>query len=147
LNTRPGKSLAYGPGILQDISVGHDVEFVIQARNDRCENRTSGRDPFTVIVHKIVKDEDVPEGEMKPEPEEIDVTMVDNDDGTYSCKYLNDTENDCKVQIMYEDEKGDNVHIRGSPFVSTFSTKAKASDNTMTGGILGRYITKELERI
>jgi dynein heavy chain len=46
LNTKAQRSLAYGPGLLTECSVGHPVEFVIQARNDKCENRKSGRDNF-----------------------------------------------------------------------------------------------------
>jgi len=46
LNTRAHKSLAYGPGLLQDVKPGEPVEFVIVARNDLGENRTSGRDQF-----------------------------------------------------------------------------------------------------
>jgi hypothetical protein len=44
LNTRAHKSLAYGPGLLQDVKSGEPVEFMIVARNDLGENRTSGRD-------------------------------------------------------------------------------------------------------
>jgi dynein heavy chain len=44
LNTRAHKSLAYGPGLLPDVKPGEPVEFMIVARNDLGENRTSGRD-------------------------------------------------------------------------------------------------------
>jgi len=46
LNTRAHRSLAYGPGLLQDVKPGEPVEFVIVAKNDLGENRTSGRDVF-----------------------------------------------------------------------------------------------------
>lgn len=46
LNTRALKSLAYGPGLLPDVKSGEPVEFMIVARNDLGENRTSGRDEF-----------------------------------------------------------------------------------------------------
>lgn len=44
LNTRAAKSLAYGPGLLQDVKPGEPVEFMIVARNELGENRTTGRD-------------------------------------------------------------------------------------------------------
>jgi hypothetical protein len=50
LNTRAHKSLAYGPGLLKDVKPGEPVEFMIVARNDLGENRTSGRDIFEVTV-------------------------------------------------------------------------------------------------
>ena len=46
MNTRAFKSLAYGPGLLKKGALGAPTEFVIQARNDHGENRTSGRDEF-----------------------------------------------------------------------------------------------------
>jgi dynein heavy chain len=50
LNTRAIKSLAYGPGLLENSVVGSEVEFVIQARNDNSENRSSGNDVFEVKI-------------------------------------------------------------------------------------------------
>jgi len=46
LNTRAAKSLAYGPGLLNEVKPNEPVEFLIVARNDLGENRTSGRDTF-----------------------------------------------------------------------------------------------------
>jgi len=58
LNTRAIKSLAYGPGCLPlDVAVGTPVEFVIQARNDLGENRTSGRDKFEVVATQMIPGE------------------------------------------------------------------------------------------
>lgn len=54
LNTRAAKSLAYGPGILKNLCAGTPVEFVIVARNDLNENRTSGRDNFKVKIKKEI---------------------------------------------------------------------------------------------
>ena len=39
------------------------------------------------------------------------------------------------------------VPLRGSPYKASFSSKAKAADNTMLGGIMTNYITKELETL
>lgn len=46
LDTRAEKSLCYGPGLLTDCAINEPVEFIIQARNESEENRTSGRDNF-----------------------------------------------------------------------------------------------------
>jgi len=50
MNTRAFKSLCYGPGLLDDQAINHPTEFIIQARNDLGENRTSGRDQFQVKI-------------------------------------------------------------------------------------------------
>jgi hypothetical protein len=39
------------------------------------------------------------------------------------------------------------VPLRGSPYSASFSSKAKAADNTMIGGSMSKYITKELETL
>jgi dynein heavy chain len=52
LNTRAYKSLCYGPGVLDQVVAGAPVEFVIQARNDKEENRESGKDVFEVQVSR-----------------------------------------------------------------------------------------------
>lgn len=70
LNTRAMKSLAYGPGLLQGVSSGSPIEFIIQARNDLGENRQSGRDKFEVkITRKCTVM--VEENEEQVEKEEI----------------------------------------------------------------------------
>lgn len=50
MNTRAVKSLCYGAGLLEDQCPEEPTSFLIQARNDNCENRKSGRDVFQVIV-------------------------------------------------------------------------------------------------
>ena len=53
MNTRAYKSLFYGPGLLQDCVVGIETSFIIQARNDHNENRSSGRDRFSVRIRPV----------------------------------------------------------------------------------------------
>ena len=50
LDTKPNKSLVYGPGVLQGNLAGTETEFVIVARNELNENRTSGRDTYVVKI-------------------------------------------------------------------------------------------------
>jgi dynein heavy chain len=46
MNTRAYMSLCYGPAIQDACCAGAPAEFIIQARNDSAENRTSGHDDF-----------------------------------------------------------------------------------------------------
>jgi hypothetical protein len=39
------------------------------------------------------------------------------------------------------------VPLRGSPYTASFTSKAKAADNTIIGGAMSKYITKELENL
>jgi len=165
LNTRALKSLAYGPGLLQEVCAGTEVEFVIQARNDLSENRQSGRDIFEVKIIKKrvavevveeepVEGEEAPEGEdvpvkkvVKAEIEEIPSTITDNSDGTYNVKYTCDEEINVEVQINFLDDKERMVPIRGSPYTASFTSKAKPADNALTGGAMERHVKKECERL
>jgi dynein heavy chain len=162
LNTRALKSLAYGPGLLQDVCAGQEVEFIIQARNDLCENRQSGRDEFEVKVMKQVgvieeeapaEGEEVPEGEEAPKKapkaqlEEIPSYITDNDNGTYTVKYTVPDEIEVEIHINFRDDKDRMVPIRGSPYKASFTSKAKATDNTITGGAMEKHIKKECERL
>jgi dynein heavy chain len=70
LNTRANKSLAYGPGLLQDVAPGTPVEFMLQARNDDGKNRLSGRDSFEVRVRRIRPKVDAVVEEEAPEEDE-----------------------------------------------------------------------------
>lgn len=70
MNTRAYKSLCYGPGLLEDQAINTPAEFIIQARNDLGENRTSGRDQFQVKINT-----------HGDNPVEIPNEIIDNDDG------------------------------------------------------------------
>lgn len=66
-------------------------------------------------------------------------------DGQYFCSYTSNEECEVEIRIEFEDDKGRMVPLRGSPYKASFSSKAKAADNTMIGGVMAKYIAKELE--
>ena len=90
LDTKAEKSLCYGPGLLQDCAINEPVEFIIQARNELDENRSSGRDNFQVTIKT---DEE--------NPEEIVPEIVDADDGKYYVKYSCPKECDVNIKVAY----------------------------------------------
>jgi dynein heavy chain len=172
LNTRAANSLAYGPGLLEDVAPGTPVEFLVQARNDENKNRQSGRDKFEVRIRKIRdKAEAVVEEEEPAEEEEeldedgepivrekvqvransaddkIDCEVVDTDQGFYKCKYVMPDEGKVRVEVLFEDDKQNMVHIRGSPYKASFNSAAKPAENTMTGGALERHVKAEIQRL
>jgi dynein heavy chain len=149
LNTRANKSLAYGPGLLQEVVAGTPAEFQIVARNDLGENRTSGRDNFQVKIKQAVPipEDKVDDPDYKQEYIEIPCTVEDLDNGVYQCQYDHDVEGDVKISVLFEDDKGEMVSIRGSPYIAKIVAGGKPADNKMTGGSMDRQIKKEIERL
>lgn len=135
MNTRAYKSLAYGPGLLQDAAVGHPTEFVIQARNDLGENRKSGRDVFEVKITKVGENTEIP------------CQLTDKDNGSYEVKYQVEEECDVKVEILFQDDKGKYVPIRGTPYKASFSAKSAPAVNNLTGVAMDKYIKSGLEEL
>jgi dynein heavy chain len=169
LNTRAKNSLCYGPGVLEGALAGTPVEFVIQARNEQDENRTSGRDSFEVrVVRKVpIKDEPKsvapaeeggqpapPKEEEKEAVEEVQkfeeielpTKITDNEDGTYTVKYTSDQVGEVFIYVSFLDDKGKMVPVRGE-YKAIFVDDAKPADNTMLGGVMERYIKKETEKM
>jgi len=62
-------------------------------------------------------------------------------------KYTAEEECECKIEIMFEDDKGKFVPLRGSPYKSSFSAKSSSNVNNLTGPAMGKYIANELEQI
>lgn len=136
MNTRAYKSLAYGPGLLHEGSTGHLTEFIIQARNENGENRKSGRDNFQVKIMKLGN-----------EPGEVQCQVIDKDNGQYIVKYQVDEEAEVKIEILFEDDKGKMVPVRGSPYKGSFSAKSAATANNLTGPAMGKFIQTGLEEL
>ena len=95
MDTKAESSLCYGPGLLQDCAINEPVEFIIQARNEEGENRTSGRDNFKVSI--FTREEN---------PVEIPAEIIDADDGKYYVRYQVDKECEVDVKLAYQDNKG-----------------------------------------
>ena len=95
LDTKADKSLCYGPGLLQECAVNEKVTFIIQARNEQEENRTSGRDQFQVSIKTIEEN-----------PQEIPAEIEDTNDGKYYVSYTVDREVECEVKVAYQNNKG-----------------------------------------
>jgi hypothetical protein len=71
---------------------------------------------------------------------------VDNEDGTYTVTYIPDQPGEVNVKVEFLDDKGAMVPVRGT-YKANFVEDAKPVDNTMTGGVMDRYIKKEMERL
>lgn len=135
MNTRAIKSLAFGPGLLHDQAVNEPVTFIIQARNDLGENRKSGRDQFQVKITSV-----------GAEPKEIPCDIEDKDDGQYFVTYKVEEECEVSIQILFKDDKGKMVPIRGSPYNATFSAQTKPDANNLVGSAITKHVTRTIEQ-
>lgn len=136
MNTRALMSLCYGPAIQDNCAIGTPAEFVIQARNDNAENRTSGNDLFTV---KVTTNEEI--------PREIPATVTDRQDGSYFVSYTCDEPVECKVSVMFKDDKERMVPVRGSPYSVTFAEDVPPANNAMNGPSMPKLVTKQIETL
>jgi len=156
-NTRAIKSLAYGPGISEKCMVGNEAEFIIQARNEDGENRTSGRDTFDAKAFYVEKKEVKTEviGEEFPRidiveeiVEEIPCEIVDKDDGSYLVKYTAKKAGRVKIEVKFKNEKGVMEIIRGSPFYTVFTEEGLTpAHNKLDGPMIMENIHKTLEEL
>lgn len=147
LDTKSNKSLTYGPGVLQDNLCGSETEFVIVARNELNENRTSGRDTFVVkIKQEMPKPADYDEEENGPYKTKYDskeVPVIDNEDGTYRVKYTIDDEKEIEVHV-YLMVKEELVPIRGSPYKASFNSAAPKANNTLAGPLMQAHFKTQM---
>lgn len=97
---------------------------MIQARNDNCENRTSGRDHFQIT---IISEDD---------KQEFSSEIVDNDDGSYHVSFKVDRECRASISVKFKDDKGKFVELRGSPYTASFTKDAPANTNNLNGPLL-----------
>lgn len=54
---------------------------------------------------------------------------------------------DVKIDILFEDDKGKMVSVRGSPYKAAFTSKAVATSNNLTGPAMGKFIQGGLEEL
>lgn len=98
------------------------------------ENRRSGRDNFVVRINTVSE-----------EPKEIPCEVEDRNDGSYAVTYKVEEPCEVKVEILFEDDKGKLVPVRGSPYKASFSDKSAANHNILTGPAMQKYIQGGLE--
>ena len=136
MNTRANMSLCYGPGVQESNASGHQVEFVIQARNDDAENRQSGRDEFQI---KITTVEDP--------PQVIESELLDRDDGSYLITYQVDEPCEVSIEVLFKNDKQKFVPVRGSPYRATFDEGVNPNMNKLIGPGIQKHVVAQIENL
>jgi hypothetical protein len=57
-------------------------------------------------------------------------------------KFQVDEEAEVKIDILFEDDKGKMVPLRGSPYKASFNSKSAPNSNVLTGPAMGKYIVQ-----
>jgi dynein heavy chain len=134
LDTKADKSVYFGPGTLNGVCPGHKTSFMIRAKNELNENRTSGMDEFTCTIVEIVTMENVPN------------TITDLKNGLYRVEYTAPKVGRYKISIgLKEDSISQN--IRGSP-IDVNCDGDDPSNNNLDGPLMiNRFLKDNYELI
>lgn len=115
-------------------NAGEDTIFIINARDEDGNNRSSGRDKWVVEIKDKATKEDIP------------VNIVDNDNGNYDVHYIVDRCTTVTVDIMIADHEGtllkdaDGItkHMNGFPTEVSFEepTEETKGLNSLEGQVI-----------
>jgi hypothetical protein len=84
-------------------NAGEDTIFIINARDEDGNNRSSGRDEWIVkIMDTATK-------------EEISCKIHDNDNGNYDVHYLVERPTNVSIDVSIVDAEGNQKHLNGFP--------------------------------
>jgi len=75
--------------------------------------------------------------EQKAEIREIKCDIVDTDNGQYDVKYTCETEGVINISILFLDDKGKMVPVRGCPYSIHCKDGVDPKSNLMTGKLMG----------
>lgn len=150
LNTQSTKTIAFGPGLLENNKCGVPTSFFIQTRNMKNENRTSGSDEFEMAVYtesEVVETNEEEEEITTIVRNPIEYKIVDLENGQYKVEYTSEQPAEVFLDIQYSSEVQKPTQIRGGPFKATFTEDAPAENNTFTGPSMQKYISSRLNEI
>jgi hypothetical protein len=134
-NTGAANSEAYGPGKEESVA-GLEATFTIQAVDQFGFNITQGGDDFAVTINATSSD---------PPATPVQVTLKDNEDGTYSVSYRGTTATTYTVHAFFQGND-----IKGSPWTMILNPAAIdptqcVAAGSLTGGTAGESLTLEVQ--
>jgi dynein heavy chain, axonemal len=136
-------TVCFGPGLLNGCVAQFPCSFIIQAKDNHSTNRDCGMDLFDVQIYKLIPKKD----KALREDVEIDIKIIDNNNGTYQVGYAYPEPGQYEVTVEFSGTfQGKAGPIRGSPF----KLLVKEGDqvmNEMNGPLMMEHIRKETKDI
>ncbi|MCQ2816062.1 MAG: AAA family ATPase, partial [archaeon] len=139
-DTKPEKTIFFGPALLDGVTPGHEVCLYIRARNEFNENRLSGRDKFKVIATNVDDTSIKVEGEIE-----------DLKNGVYKAKFTAPQEGNYKINVLLIEEKEGTeasvvtTDVRGSPVTVNFNGTDKANNEFVGNFMLTNFLKKNVD--
>jgi dynein heavy chain len=137
--TNADTCIIYGPGVLSGCATNEEVSFIIQARDDARNYRTTGGDEFNVTVDYIgagVGDTMRLQG----------VTVQDLFDGRYVVTYVAKHPGKYKIEVHFLGTFGGTAGpVKGSGVEVEFSTTANRECNSLTGSLVIQALKNDVE--
>ena len=135
-------SIMWGPGLLEGVATNEETTFIIQARDAKNRDRTTGGDEFEVRVRQKLIDD---EGEIEYRTVR-NVEIDDAENGTYAVTYTGQDAGDylieCEFLGTFGGEKG---HVRGSPCTALLDEMAPRANNAINGKLLATRLRDDID--
>ncbi|KAJ1456239.1 dynein heavy chain, N-terminal region 2-domain-containing protein [Pelagophyceae sp. CCMP2097] len=133
--TSAATTLIFGPGLLHGGLAGEAATFVIRARDANNENRQTGNDDFTVVIHhgdRVLRN----------------VSVRDRDDGSYLVSFSPDAPGKYTIAVVFNGTFGGLAGaVRGSGADVVFESSGARANNTFTGKLLATQIRHDLRLV
>ena len=135
LDTKAERSIFYGPACLDGGAWGKQTSIIIRCRNELNENRISGLDNILVNVVEDSQKEIVP------------VTLIDNDNGTYTANFVPPNEGKYKVSILLKEDNNATYDFRGSPFYVNFDNEDPTNNEVLGTKMIQKFLKESVEQL
>ena len=134
-------SLIYGPGLISGGACNEATMFVIQARDNLNNNRTTGGDEFSLSIRLLGGGEDGGDLQLRS-----GVEISDRDDGTYHVIFNSPSAGSCLVDVVFLGTFGGSPGpVRGSGISVCFEEFVPRLNNTMTGKTVASSVQRDLD--
>ena len=132
-NTKAENCVVYGPGTNKTCSTQGPVAIVIQAVDGAGAMRDSGLDTFDVEIVDNSSGAEMPKDE---------ISVVDNDDGTYLITFHAQTAGNYRIDLLYKEQQ-----LFGSPFEVKFVEDLPKEANDVAGGPMLEQLTRDIAEL
>ena len=78
---------------------------------------------------------------------DIECQIEDRDDGSYMVTYQVDEPCEVELTVLFRDDKGKMVPVRGSPYKATFEEGINPNMNNVIGPGMPKHVLKQIENL